>query len=209
MNINKIYISLFFAFILWGIVFGLKPFNFWLSMSLAVSLLIFIVFLFDKSVFDEIRISYTNILYSFISALFLYFIFFVGNKILILINLKFNILNDRWIFLDNIYANKTGLSPLVISVLLIFPIAFGEEVFWRGFIQKSLENHMKKYFALLLTAILYTAVHLISFNPILILAALTCGLFWGFLYMKTKNPSLVILSHIFWDIMIFILSPIK
>ena len=209
MNIKKIYGVLFLAFILWGIVFAIKPFNFWVSMSLAVLILIFIVLLFDKTVFFKIKISYKNILYSSLSSLFLYFIFFIGNKVLILINSKFEILNNRLMFLNNIYANKTGLSPFVISVLIVFPIAFGEEIFWRGFIQNNLEDHMNKVFAFLFTALLYTAVHIISFNPILIIAALTCGLFWGFIYMKTKNLTLVLFSHIFWDIMIFILFPVK
>ncbi len=208
MRINKTIFSIIIVFILWYIVFSVKPFNFWLSMSFATLVLLLMVFIFDKSVFFNIKINFKTLFFSIVSSLFLYLIFFFGNIFLIFVNSKFHLLNNRIALLNNIYSNKTGVSPIIISLLIIFPIAFGEEIFWRGFIQKNIETKTNGYFSLLITTFFYSFVHISSFNPILILAALTCGIFWGFIYMKTKNITLVILSHIFWDILIFVLFPI-
>jgi len=45
----------------------------------------------------------------------------------------------------------------------------------------------------------------------LIMAALVCGVFWGFMYMIFKPRNLVplLISHALWDVMVFVVLPIK
>ena len=42
----------------------------------------------------------------------------------------------------------------------------------------------------------------------LVMAALTAGLFWGWLYWKTGSLVPCILSHAFWTVAVFILWPL-
>lgn len=45
-------------------------------------------------------------------------------------------------------------------------------------------------------------------NPVLLLAALVCGLFWGLLYHFTKSLPLVVISHTAWDLLVFLVFPL-
>ncbi|MEK6655039.1 MAG: CPBP family glutamic-type intramembrane protease [Thermodesulfobacteriota bacterium] len=50
-------------------------------------------------------------------------------------------------------------------------------------------------------------VHAVSLNPMLILAAGVCGLYWGLLYQREQNLIPLIISHSLWDLLIFVLFP--
>ena len=43
----------------------------------------------------------------------------------------------------------------------------------------------------------------------LVLAAGVCGLFWGFLYLRTGSLLINLVSHTAWDIAIFLLFPMN
>ena len=43
----------------------------------------------------------------------------------------------------------------------------------------------------------------------LVLAAAVCGLFWGYLYMRTGSALLVVVSHTVWDIAVFLIVPFR
>jgi len=51
-------------------------------------------------------------------------------------------------------------------------------------------------------------VHIWSFNFMLIMSALVCGIFWGLLYKYNKNLVTLIVSHALWDVSVFVLFPI-
>jgi len=55
---------------------------------------------------------------------------------------------------------------------------------------------------------LYAAVHLTSRNPVLVLAALVCGLVWGYQYLKFKSVLANIISHICFDLAVFLFLPL-
>ena len=61
--------------------------------------------------------------------------------------------------------------------------------------------------AALAATALYAVVHLSSGNPMLILAALVCGLFWGLLYQRTGSITLVVISHTAWNLTVFLGFP--
>ena len=62
-------------------------------------------------------------------------------------------------------------------MLLIFIIGPGEEIFWRGFLQRHFSIKTEKLTGFALVTFFYTAIHFGSMNVMLILAALSCGLF--------------------------------
>lgn len=142
-----------------------------------------------------------KLLYGLLSAAFLYLFFFVGNKL------------SRLLFpwagagIDGVYAFKGGAAALRIGLLMALVIGPGEELFWRALLQGGLEAERGLFTAFLLAAALYTGVHLFSFNPMLVIAAAVCGLYWGLLWLVFRSPLLNMVSHTLWDISVFLLFP--
>ena len=61
----------------------------------------------------------------------------------------------------------------------------------------------------LLGAFFYAAVHIWSFNFMLIGAAGVAGLFWGAMYLRYRNLAPVIVSHSIWSAFIFAVAPLS
>jgi len=120
---------------------------------------------------------------------------------------------SQWLFpsfarqqVDTIYQMKDGWSKWLLSGLLLLVIGPSEELFWRRFVQQELGNTWK---AALLTVGIYTAVHIISLNFMLVMAAMVCGIVWGGLYLLfPKRFGAIMLSHALWDAAVFIWFPI-
>ena len=94
--------------------------------------------------------------------------------------------------------------------MLLFVSSPGEEIFWRGFLQKWAIGKWGSVVGWLVTALLYAAVHIVSGNFILVMAALVAGLFWGLMAAWLKDNLLpVIISHSLWTFAIFVLWPIR
>lgn len=136
------------------------------------------------------------------SALALYAVFAVGD---VLSRQLFDFAAKN---IDAVYGFKGGAAPARIVVLMALLIGPGEELFWRAYLQRRLSAGMGPWPGFILATALYTAVHLASGNIMLVLAALVCGLFWGYLYLRFQSPLLNALSHTVWDIAIFILFPL-
>jgi len=90
---------------------------------------------------------------------------------------------------------------------MTFIIGPGEELFWRGFLQRRFQIEKGPFQGFLLATLLYTGVHIGSGNVMLVLAAGICGLFWGFLYLRTGSLLLNVVSHTAWDMAIFLFFP--
>ena len=132
----------------------------------------------------------------------LWLVFFVGDKV------------SQWLFnfarpqVNLIYGMKDGISPLLLSLLLLCIIGPAEEIFWRGYVQRTLTKLLSPDMALIVTTAVYALVHLPSGNFMLIMAALTCGIVWGGLYRLFPQwlPA-IILSHALWDAAAFVWLP--
>lgn len=151
---------------------------------------------------SEYRLSWSVTGTGILSALILYGIFWVGGHFL------------RAVFpgsgelISAVYATKAAVPPWVIALLLIFVIGPAEEIFWRGLVQKHLMAATSPGFGLLAGALIYTLVHLWAKNGVLLLAAFVCGLAWGWQYMKNRTLTGVIISHVLWDVAVFIIAPL-
>lgn len=143
------------------------------------------------------------ILGGFLIAFVLWWAFWIGDKV------------SAWLFgfarpqVELIYGMKSGTSPVVIALLLLFIIGPGEELFWRAFLQRRLMQRWGKNIGFIAATACYTLVHIWSFNFMLVMAALVAGCCWGFLYRLSPRllPALII-SHAVWDVCAFILFPI-
>ena len=200
-------LTIIIALCLWTVTFVLRPANFWLMMSVNTVLLI----LFTLALGNPLKHNHPtwkDLIFGLIAALGLYLIFWLGNLILIFSQKTLHIFSNRQPQLQDIYNNSSSLNSILIAFLLVFPIGFGEELYWRGLVQKYFVRKFNPFYGFLLTTLIYTAIHLPTGNHILILAALACGLFWGGIYYKTNNLWIVLFSHMFWDPFIFVIMPI-
>jgi len=202
--------SIGLAFVLWAVMFVLRPFNFWVMLTFSTSLLSAIAFVLGRPLLLGREFTAKNVFVGVVLAAILYALFYLGNQFLMIVSRFFPaLLPDRAGNIASVYANLGGLSPTLVGLLLFFPIGFGEEAFWRGLVQRRFSERRSATSAFIFTTLLYTAIHFPTGNPVLILAALTCGLFWGGFYWATGSLVPVLVSHMLWDPFIFVIWPIK
>lgn len=195
-------LSIIIAAFLWFATFVIQPFNFWMMMTFNTIVLSLIAFFMGRPLFKKEDFKLVNIFIGIFSAAVLYGIFFVGNII------SKKIIPEQGQYLSAIYNNRVSVPTWLVAGLLFFPIGFGEEIFWRGFIQNKLQK-FGNVRALIITTIIYTGIHIPTLNPVLVLAALTCGLFWGYIYYRTGSLLTVLISHMLWDPFIFVIAPMR
>ncbi len=106
-----------------------------------------------------------------------------------------------------IYELRTAAPRPAIAAALGLVIGPGEELFWRGLVQQNLQRRFGRLRGMLIASSCYGAVHLVSENLTLTGAAATAGLFWGALYAREGRMAPLIISHITWDIWIFLVAP--
>ncbi|HEY2420317.1 MAG TPA: CPBP family intramembrane glutamic endopeptidase [Neobacillus sp.] len=173
---------------------------FWFIFSGSVLILIAYT-MFQGDVDDKVSfVEY--ILIGAISGYLLYLLFWLGRQAIGYFHLPFDqsIKNlYRW------YAPSLFWQYLAL-ILIASP---GEELFWRGFIQKRLLKYIGSVGSILVASLLYASVHIYSGSFLLVFSAFFSGLVWGALYFWKKSMPLVIVSHIVFDIMIFIIMPLK
>jgi len=202
---KKIIIPILIAIIFWFVMFSpwTKEYvNFWLTMTAAgITLTLMSAFL-GKDFKKQFSLSLKDVLIGLGSAVVLYVVFFLGD---FFSKLLFDFAKDQ---VGQIYMMKEGENPLLLSLLLILLIGPAEEIFWRGYVQRMLEPKFGSWMALIVTTLIYTLVHIWSFNFMLIMSAMVCGAFWGLLYKYNKNLVTLIVSHAVWDVSVFILFPI-
>jgi len=204
-----VYASLVLTFGLWFVMFVVKPFNFFLMMSLSTVLLSLIAFGAGWPVFKKEELTGRNILLGAATAIVLYAVFLIGNRMLTFISDGLGLIPGRAENLLSIYARQGSMSPALVGTLLFFPIGFGEEVYWRGLVQRYFMSRWGGLNGFWITALIYTLVHVPTLNPVLILAAFTCGLFWGGVFALTGSLVPVLISHMIWDPLIFTILPIR
>ena len=172
---SKLVLSLLVAALLWFIMFSpwTSPYvNFWVCMTASAIILTCLAFAFggSKSIGTGISpedtppATYTCIL-GILIAVLLWGVFFVGDK---LSQLLFSFSRAQ---VNLIYNIKEGCSPTLLALLLLFIIGPAEEIFWRGYVQRTLTKFRSPFVAFLLTTACYTAVHLPSGGAVELLDA--------------------------------------
>lgn len=192
-----------FAALFWLVLFGLEFVDFWWGMAAAAGLLAAWSIVFsgdDRRVLFEFKKS--HIFWGLLSAVILYAVFWTGG---FLSRLLFDFASGQ---IDSIYSNKVHMDHWKIGLLLFFWIGPAEEIFWRGMVQRVLSKRYDPVIGWILAALIYAVVHLWAANFILFMAALICGLFWGWIYMRFRSLWPAIISHAVWDVAIFLILPL-
>ena len=188
-------------------MFVVKPIdNFWIMMVISTTILSVISIITFK---DQLRLSNFNfkeISIGILSAVILYIVFFAGRYLLDVLK----IIPEHQQNISNVYARPGVVPKWLIAMFLFFPVGFGEEIFWRGLLQRLMSNKHGNIKAFLLTTFFYTAVHFPTLNPVLILAAFLVGIFWGLMFIWRRNNIVApMISHMIWDPLIFIILPLN
>jgi membrane protease YdiL (CAAX protease family) len=106
-----------------------------------------------------------------------------------------------------IYELRSAAPRPAIATALALAIGPGEELFWRGLVQRGLMRRYGRVRGTLIASSIYGGVHLVSANLTLTGAAATAGLYWGALYAREQRLAPLIISHVSWDIWIFLIAP--
>lgn len=205
MTKSKVLIPILVAAILWFLMFSVWTahwFNFWVGIAISALILMLIAFVLKRDMVKSFRLNWSGVVIGLSSAVLLWGIFFVGDYLAAKL---FDFASNQ---VDSIYAMKAGNSKLWIGLGLLFVMGPAEEIFWRGFVQHSLMERFGEWRGFIFATLVYALIHIWSFNFMLVMAALVCGIFWGSLYKKTKNLVPLIISHAVWDVAVFIVWPI-
>lgn len=204
---KRVWLLVLLAFLLWTLMFSpwTAPFlPFWWTMTASASLLTLLSSLVAPGWWRRVHWSASNVAMGIGIAIVLWCVFWVGDKV------------SAWLFdfarpqVNLIYGMKTGESPLLISSLLLCLIGPAEEIFWRGYVQEKFSLRYSPDVGFLLATACYTLVHVASFNFMLIMASMVCGLAWGGLYrLFPQRFSAILLSHALWDAAVFVWFPIE
>lgn len=122
---------------------------------------------------------------------------------MILPSIDKNAVNDITKFLA-VYGPQNIFQYL----LLIFVVAVGEEMFWRGYVQQQLKQYTSPLWAVIITSILFSLSLAISGFLPGALAAIVAGIVWGALYEWKKSLPLIIVSHIVFVLLLFLVLPL-
>lgn len=134
----------------------------------------------------EVKWSLPNVLLGIGIAVALWGVFWLGDKV------------SSWMFdfarpqVDSIYGMKEGESPWLLAALLLLLIGPAEEIFWRGYVQRTLSKRWNPNAGFVVATLIYALVHAGSCNFMLVMAALVVGAAWGALYrfFRTALPLL-------------------
>lgn len=184
----------------WAFTFGIPWGNFWVKIGITVCCVCAYSLIWQR---PRIVLRWSSLLIGVALAAFLYLVFFVGNALAPLI------LPAAHHQVGGIYGLGDGSPSLLVFLLLLFVTGPGEEIFWRGFLQQKLEERTGVLPGFVIATAIYGGVHVFSANPMLILAALVAGAFWGAFYAWRKDLLALIVSHSLWSAFIFAVFPIK
>lgn len=101
--------------------------------------------------------------------------------------------------IGDIYALRALRPKEELAARLAFVIGPAEELFWRGFVQSRT--------GLVPATLLYGGAHLVTENATLIGAATIAGAYWGMLRAVGVPMGTLVVSHVAWDIWIFLVAP--
>jgi membrane protease YdiL (CAAX protease family) len=87
-------------------------------------------------------------------------------------------------------------------------VVIAEELLWRGVVTRFLMERAGRAAGILLGAAVYALAHWAAWNPLLLLAAMAFGIFWGWLYAATDDLVSPTISHLLFDVLLLFGFPV-
>jgi membrane protease YdiL (CAAX protease family) len=147
------------------------------------------------------RLRWWHVPLGLLSAAVLYVTFQLGDRFA----RRFVPTGDREI--REIYALRSLGPREAIAARLATIIGPAEELFWRGLVQTALARRYGPWPAAVLATMAYGSVHIASGNFTLTGAAGVAGAHWSILYAAGVPLGALIVSHVAWDVWIFLVQP--
>jgi len=147
------------------------------------------------------RIGPRDVALGVASAAGLYVVFQVGDRIARVV------LPKGGSEIEAIYSLRRLRSRRELAARLFAVIGPAEELFWRGFVQHRFMAQFGKPAGFALGTAAYGGAHLVTGNLTLIGAATIAGGYWGALSAMGLSTGALIVSHVAWDINIFLIAP--
>ena len=203
---KRLTFTIILAAVLWSIMFlsvTAPHINFWWMMTGSACILSTLSTIFTPGWWKRVKLSGRGVLEGIAIAVALWGLFWIGDK---LSQIIFNFARGQ---VDLIYGMKEGESPWLLTALMLLLIGPAEEIFWRGYVQQTLQNRWNPNAGFVVTTLIYAIVHAGSCNFMLVMAALVAGAAWGLLYRLFPDKFFaIILSHALWDVAVFVWFPI-
>jgi uncharacterized protein len=195
---SRILIGFFIAHILLYFTYSDQK-VFW-YMFTATMLILISYSIIKEHIDDTVPLS-IYLTYGLISGLLLFSLFWLGEIIfeLLHISIQKDISRLYKLFSPTLFWHYLALMLIAVP---------GEEIFWRGFIQKRLLHYLGFWGSVIISSLMYASANLYTGEWILVFATFFSGLFWGTLYVWKRSIPLVIVSHLVFDLFIFILFPL-
>lgn len=190
------------AFGLWVLAFAIPVGNFWIKISVSTGILAALSLILRKGISSALHFNTRSFVIGVSAATALYFIFVIGRAVSLRL---FGFAGEQ---IGGIYTMGAGTPSWVISILLFLITGPSEEIFWRGFLQKGVQERLGGCKGYLFATSLYTGVHICSMNFMLVGAAAVAGAFWGAFYWRTDNLAAAIISHSMWSTVVFAILPL-
>ena len=186
-----------------GWVFGCPSGNFWVKITVTVCALCAGSFAVAGVPWRRNEATLREALLGAVAAGVLYGVFWLGD---FLAARLFGFAPKQ---VEAIYAIRELGNPWLVGAVLLFVTSPGEELFWRGYIQRQAMRRLGQGRGTAVGVLLYGAVHLASGNIMLVMAAWVAGLFWCALYRWRGSLTACIVSHALWTVGVFLLFPIR
>jgi hypothetical protein len=184
----------------WGFTFGMPWGNFWVKIGIAVAVVCAYSLVWQR---PRLAFSLSSVAWGAGSAAVLYGVFLAGNAV------APYVVSGSGGQVGAIYGMGEGSSRIAVALLLLLVTGPGEEIFWRGFLQERMQRRLGPWPGFLVATLVYAGVHLFSRNPMLVLAALTAGAYWGALYLWRRDLTALVISHSLWSAVIFAVAPVR
>ena len=202
---KRISIAILTALALWTMMFSpltAPALDLWPVMTVAAVILTCMATAWGRW-YRGFRITASDIGLGIASATLLWGIFWTGDK---LSQLMFDFARPE---VNHIYDFKGDTSPWLLSALLLFVIGPAEEIFWRGYVQRTFSAKWGPVSGFIAATAVYSLVHVGSCNFMLVMAALVAGGFWGLAYrVRPDRLGALVVSHAVWDAAVFVWFPI-
>ena len=188
---------------IWGVLFALRPAGFWLPMAAGVGGLSILAMVVRGPFPVREGVRWADLCTGAAAAGVLYGAFALGRMAIA------RAFPAASVQIGEIYALRSLAPAWVIAALMIAVIGPGEEIFWRGLVQRGLVARYGPRVGWAASTIVYGGVHAAAVNPLLIVAALVAGGFWGYLYLRIGRIAPIVVSHVVWDLLVFLVLPFQ
>jgi len=108
--------------------------------------------------------------------------------------------------IDEVYSLRTLRPAGQLAARLALVIGPAEELFWRGLVQRRLAGRLGPWRGAAAAAVAYGGAH-VSTGNLTLTGAATTGAYWSALAAAGVPMGALIMSHVVWDVWIFLVRP--